>query len=403
MAREERPKGTGSIFRRSDRGPWIGAWYDWDGRRKVKSTRTTDRLAAERILAKWVGDAALRREGVIDPTQDRHLNAGRRLLTEHTGEYLAQLRRAGLNGDHIDMKRHHLERFTEVTGAARLMDLTPDAVERYLAEIKATGRSARTVNFARQQLVAFVSWCVRTGRVAANALKTIPKQDETTDRRRVRRPLTEAELASLFAVAQKHGRGAWYLTAALAGLRRGDLVRLVWTDVNFTEGILTIRGGKSRRIDLLPLHPQLREALQAHRAASMSLPGAKVFPTAVTNLTRTKDFLRAGIYRREVVIGPDGKPVMFGEGKRRRAKTVIVTTDADGRTADLHALRMTLGTQLARAGVAPQIAQKVLRHTDYRTTLKHYTSLALADSAGAITKVPSVGTPAARVAANAAP
>lgn len=39
----------------------------------------------------------------------------------------------------------------------------------------------------------------------------------------------------------------------------------------------------------------------------------------------------------------------------------------------LHARRTTLGTVLARLGVAPQVAQQILRHKDYRTTLRHDT------------------------------
>ncbi len=58
---------------------------------------------------------------------------------------------------------------------------------------------------------------------------------------------------------------------------------------------------------------------------------------------------------------------------------------------DLHALRTTLGTQLARAGVAPQIAQRIMRHGDYRTTLKHYTVLGLTDTAGAVERLPGIG------------
>ncbi len=54
------------------------------------------------------------------------------------------------------------------------------------------------------------------------------------------------------------------------------------------------------------------------------LPTANVFPTAVTDTTRKKDYKRAG----------------------------IVLVDEVGRVADLLALRTTLGTQLARAGVA---------------------------------------------------
>ena len=60
---------------------------------------------------------------------------------------------------------------------------------------------------------------------------------------------------------------------------------------------------------------------------------------------------------------------------------------------DLHALRTTIGTQLARVGVAPQLAQRLMRYSDYRTTLSHYTVLGLTDTAAAISKLPGVGSP----------
>ncbi len=164
------------------------------------------------------------------------------------------------------------------------------------------------------------------------------------------------------------GRGhrvAWYLGAALAGLRRGDLTRLRWSSVNLEERTLTISDGKARRTDVLPIHPQLAEALEEIRPRDLDqaeLGRRKVFPHAVTNQTVTRDFQRAGI-------GPD----------------------AEGRVADLHALRTTLGTNLARQGVTPQVAQRIMRHADYRTTLACYTVLGLADTSAAVARLPRIG------------
>ena len=96
-------------------------------------------------------------------------------------------------------------------------------------------------------------------------------------------------------------------------------------------------------------------------------------------MTRRKDFLAAGLARIEEVQQGD------------RIKKRIVTEDAQGRVIDLHAMRTTLGTTLARRGVAPQIAQQIMRHRDYRTTLKHYTALSLADAAKGMEEVPTIG------------
>ncbi|HEX6884855.1 MAG TPA: tyrosine-type recombinase/integrase, partial [Planctomycetota bacterium] len=77
--------------------------------------------------------------------------------------------------------------------------------------------------------------------------------------------------------------------------------------------------------------------------------------------------------------------------------------DEQGRVADLHGLRATLGTRLARAGIAPQVAQRIMRHADYRTTLKHYTMLSLADTTAAMQRLPGGGgTSAPRAAVSGA-
>ncbi|MCA9274596.1 MAG: site-specific integrase [Phycisphaerales bacterium] len=393
MAKRQRHKGTGSIYKRSERGAWVISWIDHEGRRVERNTRTTDRATAERILRERLSEAALRRDGVIDPNQDRYSIEAKKPLNEHVSDYIQHCRRTGQAARHVDQKASHLERLISASGAKRLIDLAPDALEKHMALMRDDGLSARSVNFARQIAVAFVQWCVKTSKIPSNPLRVVPKLDETSDRRRVRRALTDEELGRLLEVARERGREAWYLAAALAGLRRGDLVRLTWSDIDFEQGVITIRGGKAKRVDQVPMHPQLEDALRDRLREARALPRAKVFSSAVTSRTQLLDFLRAGLAREEVVTDEQGKPIMVGQGKRQRPKTRIVTEDEDGRVIDLHALRTTLGTQLARAGVAPQIAQKIMRHGDYRTTLKHYTVLGLSDTSKAVGEIPSIKSP----------
>ena len=375
------------------------SYFDATGKRREKSTRTTDRRVAERIAADLESKVALRREGIVDARKDRYGVENRKPLVEHTSDYLAHCRHVGHSKKHIIEKVRHLDRVMNGTGATRLSDLTADTLENHLRNMSEAGLSARTVNFCRQVVVAFVEWCVRVRRVESNPLTVVPKLDERKDRRLIRRPLTEQELTALLLVAEPRGRKAWYLAAALAGLRKGDLLRLIWADIDFEEGTITIRNGKAKRTDIIPMHPQLAEELHKRRSEAMAMPTARVFPTEVTNLTRQKDFLRAGIAREEVVTDTEGNPVMVGKGKRRRPKTRIVTEDAEGRVIDLHAMRTTLGTNLARAGVAPQLAQRIMRHADYRTTQEHYTVLGLTDTAKAIESLPAIPTTTSTAAA----
>ena len=88
----QRGNGHGTLIRRNGVGPWLARWYDHNGERKEKSTRTTDKAAAERILKKHVADAALRRDGVINPDDDRYASEGKRPLSEHVAEYEKHLK-----------------------------------------------------------------------------------------------------------------------------------------------------------------------------------------------------------------------------------------------------------------------------------------------------------------------
>jgi integrase len=66
----------------------------------------------------------------------------------------------------------------------------------------------------------------------------------------------------------------------------------------------------------------------------------------------------------------------------------IVKKDDSGRTMDLHALRHTFGTMLARSGVNPRTAMELMRHSDIRLTTAIYQHLELADIAGAVNSLP---------------
>lgn len=348
-----------TIFKRGSKGSWIIQYFDAQGRRRERSSRTTDYRAAERIAAKLAADVALRRDGVVDPGMDRLADENRKPIGVHLAHYLDHCRHVGLAAKSVEDKETLLSGLFASMGATRLSDLTLDRAERALSAARET-LAARTVNRRREIILAFANWCRKTGRLDANPLALLPRLDQDRDRRRVRRALTDAEVGRLMAVAEKHGRKAWYVAALLAGLRRSDLMRMTWGDVDLDAAVLTIRDGKAKREDRLPIHPDLLSELRRIRPTDV-LPSARVFRRGVANKTRQKDFTAAKI-----------------------------APDEQGRVADLHALRGTLGTRLARQGIAPQVAQQLMRHSDYRLTLKHYTHLTLSDAADAMNRLPGV-------------
>lgn len=354
-----------TIFKRGKSGPWVIQYFDARGRRRERSSRTTDHKTAVRIANELEARVALEREGIVDARQAGIVEQGRRPLSEHVAEYLEHCRLTGQADKHVYEKKRNLEAFVAESGAVRLSDLTVDLAERNLRLLKERKLRARTLNFRRSTLLALEGWLVKAGRLDAARLGVLPRFDEQRDRKRIRRALTPEDLSRLIAAARERGRAAWYMTAALAGMRRSELRRLTWGDVELdaVPPVLVVREGKARgRVDVVPLHPQLAEELRGIRPELVH-PKARIFPRGVTHRTVREDMTRAG----------------------------IVLKDEAGREVDLHALRTTLGTVLAQQAVAPQVARQLMRHADVRTTTQHYTALRVVDTAAALERVPWIG------------
>jgi len=76
------------------------------------------------------------------------------------------------------------------------------------------------------------------------------------------------------------------------------------------------------------------------------------------------------------------------EQQRREKDTdFLAYRDSDGRYLDFHALRVTYGTALARAGVRLQVAQQLMRHSTPVLTANVYTRLELHDLRGAVSRL----------------
>lgn len=69
----------------------------------------------------------------------------------------------------------------------------------------------------------------------------------------------------------------------------------------------------------------------------------------------------------------------------------IVCQDEQGRRVDLHALRVTFGTNLVLSGAHPRVAQELMRHSDIRLTMEIYTDASKLPLAGGVAGLPSFG------------
>ena len=84
---------------------------------------------------------------------------------------------------------------------------------------------------------------------------------------------------------------------------------------------------------------------------------------------------------------------LLGRGGQEEAaphEDALQCVEATGRIADFHKLRHTFGTNLARAGVPPSVAMKLMRHSDITLTMKLYTHTATTSKADDRGSLPTI-------------
>jgi integrase len=181
-----------------------------------------------------------------------------------------------------------------------------------------------------------------------------------TSAKRLREPdvLSPAELASLLAELDLRER-AMVMLAGSTGLRRLELVALIWRDVDLELMQVNVRRSCARdhvgdtkteaSRKPVPLHPSVVKCLQAWRNES-TFPGDDGFILPSVRLGGKQP------------LSPD-----------TLLKKVIRPAVIKDKAIGLHSFRHSLATNLRAAGVDLKTAQELLRQANSRITLDVYT------------------------------
>ncbi len=393
MARRKNKQanGSGSLFKRGGVGKWIASYRDETGKRKTRTTGTTDKQTANRILAKWTADVALRKSGVIDTAAERVSLEGRRPLAEHIDDFEAHLQAKGNGPKYIAKTRRQVESMTQ--GMGQLADLTPARISAVINSMATAGRGIRSRNEYLIAVKGFARWAWHGGRLNSDPLASMKRLNQDSDRRRVRRPLTAAELAYLLRAVEAapqwrtfeaHDRAMLYRVAAGTGFRASELRSLRVSDFDLEAPAVTVRAAysKRRRDDRQPIRRDLADRLREY------LAGKRGSDSALHVHDRTAEALRFDL--RLARIAWRREAGTWAERRQRAASGFLRHTDSEGRQVDFHALRATYVTLLVKSGATVKQAQTLARHSDPKLTLNTYTTLGISDVTSALDAMPSL-------------
>ncbi len=157
-------------------------------------------------------------------------------------------------------------------------DITPQEMERRLAELGEEGRKPATLNRYRALLSLTYSIAMRNGKVSANPARLVRLRKENNARVRFLSAEEEATLRSKIRETYSDGEAEFDL-ALNTGMRRGEQYRLRWQDVNLKTGIITIPRTKHGEKRHVPINSAARVALEAmwlrRTAPGYVCPGAE--------------------------------------------------------------------------------------------------------------------------------
>lgn len=238
-----------------------------------------------------------------------------------------------------DLSCRHLK---EYFGDRRLGDIKPEDVDKYQTKRLKDGVKNGTVNREVAALKHAFSLAIKKwGKVDTNPVKAVDMLDEPMEKDRILSPQEEVRLLGTLAAnttAKNRHLYAIIITALNTGMRRMEILKLRWSDVDFGNRIITVTGTKTGWNRQIPMNTVLTETLKNVKKQS---PGEYVFTVR-------------------------GEPV-----KAISTAWYKATKEAGLEGLRLHDLRHTFGSRLGMAGVDLRTIMKLMGHREIKTTMRY--------------------------------
>lgn len=317
-------------------------------------------------------------------------------------EYLEDLK-CRVSASHYKNVKARLDRLAAALQLDDLRHLQPLQVIRYRNLQREKGASNRTANLVVDSLGAMLGWAVGCGMIEANPLRNLKRLPDGAGHQRYRRrALTDAEIVRFLEAAQqddqskasnwsekgggegnhrRHGvrvpQMPMWLAFLETGARWSELTRVRWADLDEGKRTLVLRAEttKSKKRRVIPLRAAMVATLQALKAAHEAILGR--------DLTDADPVFRSP--EAAAWMKPTNNAMRLFNRVLKRAG--IARLDGEGRKLDIHCLRHTFGSRLARNGVGLVQVQRLMGHSDPKLTAQVYTHLDVEDLRKAVETV----------------
>jgi integrase len=306
---------------------WIDFYYE--GRRYTEKVGKVSKGVAEEKLD-------IKRSEVIRGEWKPKVT--RTLFDKFKEQYLEWSRGNKKRGSSLrdECSLKHLSRFFE--GKA-LSEISSFMVEKYKLTRKEEGGGPATINRELGCLRHMLNQAIKWKRVQVNPVREVKFLKEPKEKDRI---LSEEEEVRLLG-AVRTGHKARHLepiiiTALNTGMRKGEILNLKWSNVDFKNGIIIVEGTKNGEIRKIPMNKKLTETLDGAKKVSKG----------------------------EFVFSENGKPY-------RDIKTGWWTALENAKIENFtfHGLRHTFGSRLGMKGYDIKTIAELMGHKDIKMTMRY--------------------------------
>ncbi len=362
MANKRRPQGDGTIRKRLD-GRWEGRiiiGHKKDGSPIFKSVFGKTQKATLKALHQLID---LYRD--VDLTEECRMTLGE-WLDKWLDEYMLFTIRENTLEHYRAMTNNQVKRFI---GDKQLAYLTTADIQKFYNKIKKEGRmeshpihgyelSNTMVRGVHMMLHQALDVAVKERLIVRNPTNgtTIPQKSYTE-----KQVLDDGQLDRfLQAIKQEPYWYGFFYVEIMTGLRRGEICGLKWSDVNFTDGTLSIRRSVSTK-----------------KGGDVSIGETKtdtgtrviVMPASIASLLEKKEKISQWIFPNPINPTEPLNP----NSAYHKLKTILKREGLP--SIRFHDLRHTFATHALQGGVDAKTLAGILGHTDASFTLDTYTHI----------------------------
>lgn len=270
------------------------------------------------------------------------------LLAESFYDYSLYIR--GYSPETIRRYKWGIRFFCKVTAISQIEEVTDKNSREFFMYGRVTRNwSSGTFITYHKTLLVFFRWCIENGHMEKNYVedietpklkKGLPKKISKNDALKLLEIAYNYPYTYHFLRYRNHAIFSMFL---FAGLRKSELLKLKYTDVDIENLTIFIRNGKGGRDRIIPMSNTLAQSLKRYLVERRRLK--KTCPEFFASLNRNNGFSDSGI-----------------RNLTRKMK------DASGINFSLHKLRHTFATLMIEGGCDIYSLSRMMGHSDIKTT-----------------------------------